>query len=238
VVAKLSLKPAERMEIGINFARQFQGNGFGGTGGTVGDTANSLAGIELRIRLPWFRNAEIYGEFSGEDVAGPWPIVESYVAGIYFPRVTAGGRDDFRFEFFQGNQILYTNITYPAGYMYHNLPMGHSQGGATIDFYGTYRHWFTLDDFVSLEYFHTERGNVGRVTVNSSGVYAAPPVGAKQTVERIDGGRISLNLAVPRLDGVTANLMYGIERVRNINLQTSGAGQTNQIVSVELNYRY
>lgn len=235
VAAKLSLKPAERLEIGINFARQFK-DGFGGFGGTSGNTANSLAGIELRYRLPWFRNAELYGEFSGEDTAAFWPIVESYVAGIYFPRLTAGGRDDFRFEFFQGNQILYTNTSYPAGYTYKNMPLGHSRGGAAIDFYGAYRHWFTLDDFVSLEYFHTERGNLGRVTVNEDGVYDAN--GTMQSVERTDGGRVSLNLAVPGCDGVTANLMYGIERVRNHDLRPSGGGRTNQVVSFELAYRF
>lgn len=236
VVAKLSLKPFERMEIGINFAREFSGGSFGGAGGTVGDTANSLAGIELRFRLPWLRNAELYGEFSGEDVAGPWPIVESYVAGIYFPRITVSGHDDFRFEFFQGNQILYTNTSYPAGYNYHNMPLGHSQGGATIDFYGKYRHWFTLDNFVSLEYFHTERGNLGRVTVDpSSGVYKDG--GIMQAVERKDAGRVSLNLAVPGLDGATTTVMYGIERVRNYDL-IHGIDQTNQLVMVELKYRY
>ena len=113
VAAKLSLKPVEWLEVGINFAREFKGS-FGGVGGTTGNTANSLAGIELRCRLPWLRNAELYGEFSGEDQAGGWPIVESYVAGIYFPRLTADGRNDFRFEFFQGNPILYTNSSYPA----------------------------------------------------------------------------------------------------------------------------
>jgi hypothetical protein len=120
--------------------------------------------------------------------------------------------------------------------MYHNLPLGHSQGGATIDFFGRYRHWFTLDDFVSLEYFHTERGNLGRVTVNpGDGVYDQK--GTMQAVERKDAVRVSLNLAVPGLDGVTTNLMYGIERVRNYDLQP-GVGQTNQIVKVDLNYRY
>jgi hypothetical protein len=169
--------------------------------------------------------------------------VESYVAGIYFPRLTASGRDDFRFEFFYGNQILYTNGSYPAGYTYHSLPLGHSQGGATIDFYGKYRHWFSLDTVLSLEYFHTERGTVGRVPVNSNGFFAPLlPDGTinpnMQTVERKDAGRITLNLPVPNLEGVTVNLAYGIERVRNYDLQPSGAGQTNQLVKVELNYKY
>ena len=239
VTFKLALKPASSMEIGINFARMFGGpgtGGFGGIGGVTGDTANSLAGIELRFRLPWLRNAELYGEFSGEDVAGPWPIVESYVAGIYFPRLTAGGRDDFRFEFFYGNQILYTNTSYPGGYMYHNMPLGHSQGGATIDFYGKYRHWFTLDTVLTLEYFHTERGTVGRVPVNDSGLFM--PSGSYQTVERKDSGRVTLNLPVPVLQGLTTNITYGIERVRNHDLLPSGSGQTNQIVKIDLNYNY
>ena len=59
-----------------------------------------------------------------------------------------------------------------------------------------------------------------------------------QTVERKDAGRVTLNLPVPVVKEMTANLIYGIERVRNLDLLPTGAGQTNQLVKVELNYRY
>ena len=87
----------------------------GDNGGWNNDNSNSLAGLELRFRLPWLRNSEIFGEYSGEDAAAFWPFVESYLAGIYLPRLSPSGRDDLRFEYFRGHKILYVNGTFPQG---------------------------------------------------------------------------------------------------------------------------
>ena len=223
---KLSLKPIDDLEIGFNLGRQVGGpgvdNSFGSTmsgliGGLSIDNSNGLAGFEARYRIPWLRNTELYGEFSGEDTAGFWPIVESYLAGIYIPRLTADGRNDFRFEFFQGNQILYTNGTFPEGYLYHNLPIGHSQGGATQDFFFRYSHWFSVRNNLALEYFYTNRGMIGKVQ--------------DQAIERKHAGRVFWSL--PLGDRVDALLGYGIERVTNLNL-VDGIDRTNQILKIEL----
>ena len=100
---KLAVKPRDWFEIGANFVRQTGGPGFTGSSDTVfgsgyNDHSNSIAGLDLRFLIPWLRNAEVHGEFSGEDNAGDvWPIVESYVAGVYVPCLTSACRDDFRF---------------------------------------------------------------------------------------------------------------------------------------------
>ena len=157
---KLSVKPSDNLEVGFNLGRQVGGPGVknslgdslrGLIGGTNADNSNGLAGFEARYRMPWLRNSELYGEFSGEDTAMFWPIVESYVAGLYIPRLTDDGRNDFRFEFFQGNQILYTGM-FPAGYIHKDLPIGHSQGGATQDFFFRFSHWFSVRNNLALEY--------------------------------------------------------------------------------------
>jgi len=227
---KLSLKPVDDLEVGFNLGRQVGGPGvsssFGNimrglVGGSDADNSNGLAGFELRYRIPWLRNTELYGEFSGEDTAAFWPIVESYLAGVFIPRLTADGRNDLRFEFFQGNQILYTNGTFPEGYLYHNLPIGHSQGGATQDFFLRYSHWFSVRNNLALEYFYTNRGMASR----------APG----QAIERKHAGRVSWSL--PLTDTFDARLGYGIERVSNLNL-VEGAGRTNQLVNFELRYNY
>ncbi len=231
---KLSVKPVDFMEIGLNLGRQVGGpgvdNSFGSLlrgfiGGTNNDNSNSLAGLELRFRIPCLRNTEVYGEFSGEDAASFWPIVESYVAGFYIPRLTADGKDDFRFEYFFGNAILYTNGTFPEGYLYHNQPIGHSQGGAAQEFFFRYSHWFTARNNLALEYWHGERGNLGRVPVN----------GIMQAVERKDSARATWT--VPLADDFDCGFRYGWERVRNKDL-VGGQNRTNQLVSVQLNYRY
>jgi len=227
---KLSVKPTAGLEVGFNLGRQVGGpgvnNSLGDTlrgliGGTNADNSNGLAGFELRYRIPWLRNTELYGEFSGEDTALFWPIVESYVAGFYLPRLTDDGRNDFRFEFFQGNQILYTHGTFPGGYIYKNMPIGHSQGGATQDFFTRYSHWFSARSNLALEYIYTNRGMADRIP--------------GQSIERKHAGRIFWNLPVSAV--LDAQLGYGIEKVTNLNL-VDGVGQTNQLGKFEIRYKY
>ena len=208
---KLSVKPISDLEIGFNLGRQVGGpgvnNSFGDTvraliGGTAHDNSNGLAGFEVRYRIPWLRNTEIYGEFSGEDTALFWPIVESYVAGFYIPRLTDDGRNDLRFEFFQGNQILYTSGTFQEGYIYKGMPVGHSQGGATQDFFLRGSHWFDVRNNLALEYIYTNRGMIGRMP--------------GQAIERKHAGRAFWSL--PLNETIDARIGYGIERVSNENL--------------------
>lgn len=229
---KLSVKPTDNLEIGFNLGRQVGGpgvnNSFGDTlrgiiGGTSADNSNGLAGFEVRYRIPWLRNTELYGEFSGEDTAGFWPIVESYVAGFYIPRLSASGRDDLRFEFFQGNQILYTNGTFPEGYTYKNMPIGHSQGGATQDYFLRYSHWFNVRNNLALEYIYTNRGMVSRVPVPA------------QAIERKHAGRIFWT--VPVHGKFDAKIGYGVETVSNLNL-VNGVNQTNHLATFEIKYLY
>jgi hypothetical protein len=224
---KLSLKPIDDLEIGFNLGRQVGGPGVDSSFGAVmrgliggtdeADNSNGMAGFEVRYRIPWLRNTELYGEFSGEDTASFWPIVESYLAGIYIPRLSADGRNDFRFEFFQGNQVLYTNWNFPEGYLYHNLPIGHSQGGATQDFFCRYSHWFDVRNNLALEYFYTNRGMVSRMP--------------GQAIERKHAGRVFWSL--PLHEKIDAQIGYGIERVSNLNL-VDGVDRTNQLLKIEL----
>ena len=163
----------------------------------------------------------MYGEFSGEDTALFWPIVESYVAGLYVPRLTDDGRNDFRFEFFQGNQILYTNSTFPGGYIFKGMPIGHSQGGATQDFFFRASHWFSVRNNLALEYIYTTRGMVGRL--------------GGQAIEKKHAGRIFWDM--PLSVDLDAQFGYGIERVNNLNL-VAGVERTNQLVKFEIKYKY
>lgn len=163
----------------------------------------------------------MYGEYAGEDSAGFWPFVESYVAGVFVPRLSASGRDDFRFEFFYGNPMLYTDFKFPAGYVYEGMTPGHSQGGSAIEFFIRYSHWFSPRHNLALEYFRTDRGHEGRV--------------GSQEIEKKHAGRLFWNFPVlERFDGC---VMYGIERIDNFNL-AAGVRQTNQLLKMDISYRY
>lgn len=227
---KGSLKPIPSLEIGLNLGRQQGGPGVdsslkdnlqGLVGGTTSDNSNSLSGLELRWRLPFLRNSEAYLEFSGEDAAKFWPFVESYLAGFYIPRVTDDGKNDFRFEYFQGNNILYTHGQFTQGYIYKGMPIGHAEGGATNDFFFSFSHWFSVRERAGADYIHTSRGNTGRLP--------------GQVVERKNALRAFWNL--PLADHLDMKLVYGLEQVNNPNLQ-SGSSRTNNIAAAELYYRF
>jgi len=224
---KLAVKPRDWYEIGANFVRQMGGPGFSGSsdsilGGGNNDHSNTIAGLDLRFRIPWLRNAEVYGEFSGEDNAGGvWPIVESYVAGIFIPCLTASGKDDFRFEFFYGSAILYGDWQYPRGYVYHNMTPGHSQGTNAREFFGRYTHWFSVRNNIALEYFYTERGHINRMP--------------GQAMESKHAGRVVWSL--PVRGDIDAQVGYGLEKIDNFNL-VDGTKRTNQLFMLEVKYRY
>ncbi len=225
---KLAVKPKEWFEVGANFVRQAGGSGFTGSsdtifGGGYNDHSNTIAGLDLRFRIPALRNMEVYGEFSGEDNAGGvWPIVESYVAGVYVPCLTSACRDDLRFEYFFGSVMLYGDWQFPRGYVYHDMTPGHSQGGSGVqEFFGRYSHWFGVRNNLALEYFYTERGRSYRTE--------------GQAMESKHAGRLSWG--VPIHGDVDGRLQYGIEKIANLNL-VEGAGRTNQLLLFELRYRY
>jgi len=227
---KASLKPVPSFEIGINLGRQqggpgvnnsFKDNFLGLVGGTNDDNSNSLGGVELRWRMPFLRNPEAYVEFSGEDSAEFWPFVESYLAGIYIPMLTDDGKNDFRFEYFKGNNILYTHFQFTEGYIYNDMPLGHAEGGATLDFFFSYSHWFSARQRAGADYIFTSRGNFGRLE--------------GQALEQKNAVRAFWNL--PLADHLDLKLTYGIERVTNLNLQ-SGVDGTNNLAVAEMQYRF
>ncbi|GAW65852.1 capsule assembly protein Wzi [Geoanaerobacter pelophilus] len=242
LAAKLAMKPTQNVEFGINLGRQVGGpgvrNGLGDNvrgliGGWNQDNSNSVAGADLRFRLPWLRNSELYGEFSGEDAAAFWPIVESYVAGFFIPALTESGRDDLRFEYFRGNEILYANGTFPEGYLYHGLPIGHSQGGAAQEWFLRYSHWFSVRNNLALEGMHGTRGDHGQVTVDATGAF--DPAGVMQAVERRNALRAFWSFPVQ--GEWSALVMYGHEWIDNLELR-QGESRKNQLLRAELSYKY
>ncbi len=227
---KLISKPIDDLEIGFNMGKQAGGTGLNNSlkqylngifGGTSADNSNGMAGFEVRYRVPSLRNTEFFAEFSGEDTASFWPIVESYLAGFFIPMLTSDGKNDLRFEYFRGNNILYTSGTMVQGYLYHNLPLGHSQGGAVEDFFLRYSHWFGARNNLALEYFYTTRGSFGRLP--------------GQATEEKHAGRIDWTL--PIYGSFDAQALYGIEAIKNVDL-IGGTHRTNHLVKFELRYQY
>ena len=118
--------------------------------------------------------------------------------------------------------MLYTDWQFPRGYVYHDMTPGHSQGGGGVqEFFGRYSHWFNARNNLALEYFYTERGRSYRTK--------------SQVMESKHAGRLSWT--VPVYGDVDGQMLYGIEKIDNLNL-VKGATRTNQLVTLELRYRY
>lgn len=227
---KIALRYNSWFEIGGNLVRQEGGPNLKQKGGNLQDVifggsesnrSNTIAGIDLRFRVPQLRNAEIYAEYAGEDSASFWPFVESYLFGLYLPRLTASGRDDLRLECLWAHQILYTDYKFPAGYTFHEMTPGHSQGGGTRELFLRYSHWFDARKIFAAEYFYTDRGQVGRV--------------AGQAVEEKHALRWFYD--TPLGNDLDLGVMYGFERIHNLDLRY-GATRSNQLLRVDLRYLY
>jgi hypothetical protein len=98
---------------------------------------------------------------------------------------------------------------------------GHVDGGGSQELFVRYRHWFSVRRNLALEYIYTDRGRTGRVE--------------GQTLEEKHAGRLWYNM--PLYGALDLGLMYGFEHIENLNL-APGARRDNQLVKLDLSYRY
>lgn len=151
---RINIKPMPWVEIGASRAVMFGGEGrpdvdwkdfltiIGGSNLKGGeDTSNSVAAIDMRLRLPVFSGLEIYGEYGGEDEAGHFLANSAWLAGIYLPQVEPTGRLSLRFEYADLSKIddnsppWYRHGIYRSGYTYNGRILGHHVGGAGDDLF-------------------------------------------------------------------------------------------------------
>ena len=105
------------------------------------DTSNSVAAIDGRVRLPFLWNAEVYGEYGGEDESNHFLAAHGWLAGVYLPQIEPSGRLSFTFEHTdlsrQDNMApdWYNHGIFKSGYTYQGKLLGHHVGGAAKDTY-------------------------------------------------------------------------------------------------------
>jgi hypothetical protein len=179
---RLDFKPLPWVEIGASRAVMFGGEGrpsigwdefFTILGGKNlegdEDTSNSVAALDIRLRLPFLWNAELYGEYGGEDeakFAGVLPFVanKAYLAGLYLPRIEPTGRLSLRLEYADLSKIdnnsppWYRHGIYRSGYTYEGKVLGHHVGGAARDIYGELQVILPHDLLMTLGMDYEKRG--------------------------------------------------------------------------------
>jgi hypothetical protein len=174
---RIAFKPASWLELGMCRTVMFGGGGrsldfddfltiIGGENLSGSeDTSNSLAAIDMRLKLPFLWNAELYGEMGGEDEADfggfiPFISKKAYLAGLYLPQIEPSGRLSLRLEYLDTSEVMniwYRHSLYRSGYTYQHKIMGHHAGGNAKDYYAELSAYFPLGLRVAFSFDHEKR---------------------------------------------------------------------------------
>ena len=148
---RIDTKPLPWIELGASRTVMFGGKGrpnvdwnefltiLGGKNPSGEDNSNSVAALDGRVLLPFLWNAELYGEYGGEDEAGHFIANTAWLAGLYLPKIDPSGRLSLRLEQADLSQIddnspvWYRHGIYRSGYTYEGIVMGHHVGGGAKD---------------------------------------------------------------------------------------------------------
>jgi hypothetical protein len=134
------------------------------------DTSNSVAAIDVRLKIPALWGMELYGEFGGEDeadVLGFIPFIsnKAYVGGVYLPQVEPSGRAGLRLEYADlshidsNSPLWYRHGIYQSGYTYENKIMGHHAGGGAEDLFAELEILLPHDLALKIGYNYETRGS-------------------------------------------------------------------------------
>ncbi len=128
------------------------------------DTSNSVAAVDGRLRLPFLWNAEVYGEYGGEDESNHFLAAHGWLAGVYLPQIEPSGRLSFTFEHTdlsrQDNMApdWYNHGIFKSGYTYQGKLLGHHVGGSAKDTYLEIQAILTDTLLMTLGFDNEERG--------------------------------------------------------------------------------
>lgn len=169
---RFEVKPVPWFELGASRTVIFGGDGrpsvgwedfltiLGGknlSGGS--DTSNSLAALDLRLKVPFLAGAEFYGELGGEDEANHFFSKDAWIIGAYLPRLEPTGRLSLRLEYADlSNSVWYRHSQYRSGYTFEEKILGHQVGGAAKDYYSELRVLFPADIALDLSLDFENRG--------------------------------------------------------------------------------
>jgi hypothetical protein len=242
---RINFKPFPTLELGTTTTFLFNGEGHPslsfmdllklltfreGTGSTKSKTDGRTT-IDFRWRLPFLRNAELYGEYGGEDTGGFERADEiilkdrGYLVGLYFPRVTDDGRLDFRLEYANDSHRVdptpgywYGNAVYRSGYTYDGFIIGHHMGPDAEDLFARTTYHVRNDLEIGLDFDYMAVG----LTLN--------PFEQKNY-------QFATDVTYDFSDSICIKARYGYEQVENFNLE-KGLDHQNQMFMTELRWRF
>ena len=240
---RLNFKPHPLFEIGVASTLQFNGKGvpsvnwldmFSFLWAKSPGNANQLAAFDLRWQLPFLWDAQFYLEYGGDDSGGwdpqhPTDIVlkdNSWMFGIYFPRLTGDGRADLRVEYTwnahridDSPSLWYGHYLYELGYTHNGMIMGHHMGPDAEDLFTRVTYYLTNNLQVGLDYDRMVRGKT-----------------LSYAEERVNqyGADVTVNLCAR---DVVLTSRYAFETVDNYNM-LPGSNHQNFILETVLKLQF
>ncbi|MDR3553130.1 MAG: capsule assembly Wzi family protein [Syntrophobacteraceae bacterium] len=247
--SRFDFKPTPNLELGMSHTFQFGGNGSGSPGSFLNwleltslyktgggtDAENHEASFDFRYRMPCLWNAELYGEWGGEDTGFKPDSVRTfflqdlaYVLGLYVPRITPDGRTDLRLEYADNvneggpgtkiNGLWYAHGQYISGMTYEGLILGDPMGPDARRAFVRATRYVRNDLKVGLDGSYTQRGaNVGRCIENTYQV----------------GTDVTYNINA----AFTAMVRYAWGDIENFNL-LSGNNQQDNLLMLQMKYEF
>ncbi len=247
---RLDFKPTPNFEMGFSQTFQFGGVGSGspGTflnwfelasmlkmGGTNNENENHEAAFDFRYRMPYFQDAELYGEWGGEDTGFKPDNIRTfflqdigYQIGLYIPRLTSDARTDLRLEYTDNvneggpgtvlNGFWYGHSVYRSGMTYYGFILGDPMGPDARQGFARLTRYIYNDLKVGLDGGYTERGaNVGRAIENEFQI----------------GADLTYNIN----SEITAMMRYAWGDIRNYDL-TVGSNQQDNLLMMQVKYEF
>jgi hypothetical protein len=240
---RLNFKPHPNFEMGFSRTFLFGGRGSGNDsfgdylkllsfvnyGGETNEQSDQLAALDLRLRLPFLRNAEVYLEWGGEDTGLKPDIKElllqdlGYIIGLYFPRLTEDGRTDLRIEYADNvserdNSFWYGHTRYTSGYTYKGFILGHSMGPDARDVFARMTHYLRDGLLIGLDFDYMENGrNLGPVVEKNY--------------------QLGTDVTFDFTNALSIKGRYGYEEVANFDL-VNGDDRQNNLFMTEVRWRF
>lgn len=247
---RIDFKPTPNLEIGMGQTFLFGGEGAPSPGsfvnwlelisltklgGTVGQEEKHVAAFDFRYRMPCLWNAQLYGEWGGNDTGFKAQLREffwqdtAYILGLYLPKITPDGKTDLRLEYTDNvneggwpgalnDGIWYTGGMYTTGMTYHGFILGDPMGPDARQGFMRVTRYVRNDLKVGVDGSYTQEGaNLGRC------ISSELTVGADVTYD--------INAAF------TAMVRYAWGNIQNFDL-VYGDTQQDNLLMLQLKYTF
>jgi hypothetical protein len=254
---RLTYRPVEEVEIGFGHTVMMGGEGvlplsaidvigeyfgFRPAGSDPGNPnkSNHMMEASILIRIPPLAGMSLYGVLNNEDKRDSLERFlrdgSSYLAGVYFPRLSAVGKTDLRLEFRRMSAIHYRHSLYADGHTINQMILGDDLGPDALGFHAELRHDFSKKFRLTGTFdWELRRADIHGDSGDPDGSLGDIIVVAEGPHERRYRAVLSPWLQLTKILEATAFLGY--ERVENAGF-VEGISRNNWLAAVNLRFRF